>query len=134
MQTFLAIANNNQLPNCPISQCNIIVAKDIFGPNGKTTQSTPAYVRTEHVNIPINVMSRYRHMKIAGDIMFVNTIPYFMTISCHIKFGTAKMTTSQKGKALLTAIKNVQTTYLKWGFKVTHILLGGQFEPLHGDW
>jgi hypothetical protein len=65
--------------------------------------------------------------------MFVNKIPFFMTISRHIKFGTAEMITSQNAKTLLTAIKHVKSAYLKRSFKITHILLDGQFEPLHGD-
>jgi hypothetical protein len=78
-------------------------------------------------------MSRYRNITIAGDIMFVNTISFFMTISCHIKFGTTEMITSQSAKTLMPSIKNFQATYLKRAFKITTILLDGQSESLRGN-
>jgi hypothetical protein len=79
-------------------------------------------------------MSRYRDATMAGDIMFVNKIPFFMTISRDIKFGMAEMITSEKATMLLTAIKYVHSSYyMKCGFKTMHILLDKQFEPIRGD-
>jgi hypothetical protein len=124
-KTFLHIVDNNLMPNCPISRDDIITTEDILGHNlgslkGKTTRSKNEHVRSKHINIPINIMSRYREVTLAGDIMFVNRIPFFMTVSRHIKFGTAKMIKSQTGSTLLTAIKQVKGTCMKHGFKVTH--------------
>ncbi len=135
---FLAIIDKNELPNCPITRNDIVAAEDIFGPNlgslkGKTVRRTTEHVRTGHVNIPISIMERYRDVTIAGDVMFVNRIPFFMSISRHIKFGTAEMITTQKATTLMTAIKHVKSAYLQRGFKITHILLDGQFESLRGD-
>jgi hypothetical protein len=65
--------------------------------------------------------------------MFENKIPFFMSISRHIKFGTAEMIKSQKAPTLLAGIKQIKCAYLKRGFNITHILLDGQFEPLRGD-
>jgi hypothetical protein len=48
------------------------------------------------VNIPATIMTHYRKLILGGNIMLVNKIPFFMTISRHIKFGTAKMLKSQK--------------------------------------
>jgi hypothetical protein len=43
---FLRIVARNQLPNCPITQDDILVAEDIFGPDigslkGKTARHKP---------------------------------------------------------------------------------------------
>jgi TPP-dependent 2-oxoacid decarboxylase len=53
-----------------------------------------------------------------------------MTISRHIQFGTTKMLQNQKSKTILSAIKQVKSIYMKRGFKLDHILMDGQFEPL----
>jgi hypothetical protein len=135
--SYLAIVENNQLPNCPINRQDILATEDIFGPNlgsleGKTTPSTTKHMCATHVNIPINIMSCYRDVTITGNIMFVNTIPFFMTISRHIKFGTTEMTTSQTTVTLLAAIKQVRSACMKRGFRITRLMLDGQFKLLHG--
>jgi hypothetical protein len=78
-------------------------------------------------------MSQYQNVTVAGDIMDVNTIPFFMSVSRHIKFGTAEMITSETSKTLLTAIKEVKHAYAQRGFALRTMLLNGQFEPLHVD-
>jgi hypothetical protein len=116
--SYLAIVKNNLLPNCPISQRDIIAAEDIFGPKpgslkGKTTCSASEHIQANHVNISINIMSQYRDVTIAGIVMFVNKVPFFMTISRHIKFGMAEMSTSQKAVMRLAAIEQVKLAYMK---------------------
>ncbi len=78
-------------------------------------------------------MSQYRNVTLAGDIMFVNKIPFFMTISRNIKFGTAEMILNQKNSTLIAAIKQVKQIYMRRGFIIHTILLDGQFESLRGD-
>jgi hypothetical protein len=75
-------------------------------------------------------MSRYQDVTFAGDIMYVNTIPFCMSVSRHIKFGTAEMITSETSKTLLTAITQVKRAYAQRGFALRTMLLDGQFEPL----
>ena len=53
-------------------------------------------------------MSRYHNIILAGDIMFVNKIEFFMTVSRYIKFGTVEMMKNQQNKAILAAIKHVK--------------------------
>jgi hypothetical protein len=80
---------NKLLPNCPITRDDIIVAKHIFGPDvsslkGKTVHRVPQRVRTTMNNLPPVLMSRYRDVALNRDIMFVNRIPFFMTIARNI--------------------------------------------------
>jgi hypothetical protein len=78
-------------------------------------------------------MTHYRELILGGDIMFVNKIPFFMTISWHVKFGTAEMLKNQQNKTILATIKQVKSVYLKRGFQVTHMLMDGQFELLRAE-
>ena len=34
---------------------------------------------------------------------------------------------------LLDAVKKIQQVYHRRGFKIIHLLMDGQFEPIHGD-
>jgi hypothetical protein len=115
---YLVIIDKNKLLNCPITRDDILAAEDIFGSNlgslkGKTARAKTEHVRSTHINIPLPIMERYRNITLAGNVMFVNQIPFFMSISRHIKFGTAEMIASLKGAALLTAIKHVKLAYMK---------------------
>jgi hypothetical protein len=137
-RSYLHIVENNLLPNCPVTRDNILAAEDIFGPNlgflkGKTTRTTPKHVQTQQVNIPINIMTRYKAVTLAVDVMYVNQIPFLMTVSRHIKFGTAEMLKSKSDASLLDAIKHVKKAYATRGFKLTYILADRQFKSLRAD-
>jgi hypothetical protein len=95
-RTFLKIIDNKLLPNCPVTRRDITIANAIFGPDlgslkGKTVRHGATRVATSMTDIPATIMSHYRDLVVGGDIMFVNKIPFFMTISRHLKFGTAEM-------------------------------------------
>jgi hypothetical protein len=138
-RSYLQIIDNNLLPNCPVTHLDIIAAEDIFRPNlgslkGKTTQSGTSHVRTTLTTLPIQILRRYKDVTVAGDIMYVNTIPFFMSVSRHIKFGAAEMITSEMAKTLLTGIKQVQRADAqRGGLALRTMLLDGQFEPLRAE-
>jgi hypothetical protein len=90
-------------------------------------------VETTMTDIPATIMSHYREVTLGGDIMFVNRFPFVMTISRHLKFGTAEYIKNQKDDTILTAIKHVKGLYMHRGFKITHMLMDGQFESLRAD-
>jgi hypothetical protein len=135
---FLHIIKNNLLPNCPITSRDILAADDIFGPDigsikGKTTRSTPSRVRPGMIDIPADIISHYRDITICADVMFVNKIPFLVTISRSIKFGMAEMLPNRQGKSLTAAMKNVIRLYRARGFNVPFVLMDGEFEPIRGD-
>ena len=93
---FLQIVNRHLLPDCPITRADILTAKDIFGLNvhslkGKTVQQTEPHVASSITPIPANILSLYWSITLCMDIMFVNKLPFLVTISHHLKFGTSKL-------------------------------------------
>jgi hypothetical protein len=78
-------------------------------------------------------MERYRHVTICADIMFVNQIPFFVTISRNIKFGTIEALKNRKHANILQAFKNVKGIYSKRGFKIDMGHVDGEFEHMRGD-
>eukprot|EP00978_Attheya_sp_CCMP212_P009273 scaffold21935_cov53-Attheya_sp.AAC.1 len=117
-RTFMHIVEKNLLPNCPITRRDIVAAEAILGPDvgslkGKTVRRKADAVNIKITDIPATIMSHYRDIIVGGDNMFINKIPFFVTISRHIKFCTAETLNNQTSKTLLTAIKNVKSIYMK---------------------
>jgi hypothetical protein len=50
---------------------------------------------------------------VAVDIMFVNKLPFSVSISRNIKFCTAQLIPDQKHKTLTKAVRDVRATYEK---------------------
>jgi hypothetical protein len=99
-RTFTKIVENNLLPNCPVTQRDIMMAEDIIGPDvgslkGKSTRRGTDHVAINLIEIPTSIMNQYKNIILGGDIMFVNKIPFFVTMSHHVKFGTAEMLQNQ---------------------------------------
>ena len=95
LKDFKTMISNNMLQNCPISIEDINHAEDIYGPSiaslkGKTTRKTPPPVITDYMTIPKEILFKHPSVTLAGDVFFVNKIPFFVTLSRHIKFGTVQ--------------------------------------------
>ena len=94
LKDFLKIAEN-QLPNCPVTKEDIMAAEHILGPEvgglkGKTTHRSPQEVKQVFKPLDPKIMDRYRHIMLCADIMYVNGIPFLVTVSQHIRFGTVE--------------------------------------------
>ena len=125
------------MPNFPVTKADNLVAEDIFGPEvgilkGQTTRRKPDMVQGVVEPIPPSVMRQYRHVTLGADIMHANSIPFFVMVSRHIKFGTIEPLINRKQEVLVNAIKAVVQIYRRAGFQVTQSLMDGKFESLHG--
>jgi len=67
---------------------------------------------------------------LAIDIMFLSGIPFLVTISRDIHFGTAVALPNQSKKSITKALTNVINNYKVRGFTVHTILGDGQLECL----
>ena len=65
--------------------------------------------------------------------MFISKIPFLMTISRHIKFGTAGKLDKQDDKTILKHFRALVAVYATRGFKVTIMLRDGQFQSMRGE-
>ena len=80
------------LANCPITQQDVLAADDIFGPNlgslkGKTVHRPNPHVSTYVDGIPPDLLNIHGNVTLCIDIMFINKIPFLVTISRDTKFG-----------------------------------------------
>jgi hypothetical protein len=115
------------------------MAEDIFGTNlgslkEKTNRGCPTHVEVHQPNpIPITIMDKYDEVTLANDVMFINNIPFFTSISQHIKFGTAERLINQQASNLMKAIKGICNLYALRGFTIILVLGDNDFETLRGE-
>jgi hypothetical protein len=128
----------NLLPNNPFTTNDILPAKDILGPNigsskGKTTHQQPHKVTN---NIPLldpTIRNWYKNITLCADLMFVNKIPFLVTIPRNIWFSTAEALNNQSNTTILAAILRVQQVYQMRGFSFNLLLADGQFTSMRGS-
>ena len=60
-------------------------------------------------------------------------MPFLVTISRAIKFGTVAFLKNAKIVTIMDNIKEVRNVYMKRGFVIEFIEVDGQFEPLRGE-
>ena len=128
----------NMIPNCPVTIQDTKNAEFVWGPDlgcvkGKTVRQTSPKVRIEVTSIPVTIMQQYKNVTLSVDIMKVTGIPFLMTISRHIKFGSAGKLDNMKNSHIIKHFKAIIGAYVTRGFRVTIILADNQFESMHGD-
>jgi hypothetical protein len=85
------------------------------------------------VPIPATILAHYRKIVICVDVMKVNKLPFLVTISRAIKFGTVAWLKNAKADTILQQIKTAHNTYIKRGFLMEIVKVDGQFEPLRSN-
>jgi len=138
LRDYTRIVTENYLPNCPVMKANILVAENIFGPDvgslkGKTTRRNPHTVKQVVEPLEPSAMRHYRCVTLCADVMFVNVIPFLVTVSWHIKFGTIQPIANRKMATIMAGTKAVLQVYCRAGFVVTQALMDGEFELLRGE-
>ena len=135
LREYLEIVSKGILRNCPIEKRHIQAAEDIFGPNlgalkGKTPRRAVPHVLVDKDAVPPEVLSIHKHITLAIDIMFVNGIAFFVTISRHLRFGTIESLNNRQIGTIKKCLATVIATYQRRGFIVDNILADDEFAPL----
>jgi hypothetical protein len=85
------VSSTNAVRNMDISVSAITNARQLFGPDlggvrGKTVRRRPAAVRPEYVGIPDDLYERIKNVTLTADVMFVNGLPFLVTLSRDINW------------------------------------------------
>ena len=104
----------------------IQIAHDILGSSmvgwkGKTVQKQEKHVCVEVAALPDSITEGYSRVEMGADIMYVKGIQFFITISCHIQFGTtvARMIlVKAKADTLQECITDLQPLNSKRSFSI----------------
>jgi Reverse transcriptase (RNA-dependent DNA polymerase)/Zinc knuckle len=135
---FINIVNKNLLPNCPITAVDIMAAEEVYGPDlgslkGKTVRHKVDHVEATVTKVPCSIFARYKDVTVCADLMKVNGIPFLVSISRGIHFGTAEMVTGKSAKIVLKAVLQIKQIYAKRGFNLQTIVMDGEFECLRAQ-
>ena len=65
--------------------------------------------------------------------MFINGIRFINTNSRHIKVMTEEHIANDEASTLQKYIRKVKQVYMQQGFKITNILIDGQFSCISGN-
>ena len=79
---------------------------------------------------PPNLIDLHKYVTLVGDVMFVNGIPFLVTMSRRIRFITVQHVPDRKASALANVMKQVMNLYSRAGFVCQTALMDGEFEPL----
>jgi hypothetical protein len=121
-----------------VTRQDILNAEHIRGPDtgslkGKTVQRASDQARSGTlVPIPATIMAHYRKVVLCVDVMKVNKIPFLVTISWAIKFGTVEWLKNAKADTILKQITDVHNIYITRGLLLEIVEVDGKFEPLRG--
>ena len=112
LQTYLLLIDEKRLMSCLVTRTDILATEDILGPEvgslkGKTVRIGAKSVQVDLEQVPVTIMERYRRVTLGADIMFVNKIPFFVTISRAIKFGTLELLKNRKIPTIMEAARHV---------------------------
>ena len=74
-------------------------------------------------------MELHWRVTIAVDVMFVNGIPFLVSVSRRLKFLTCERIQKRTRPVLLKGVNNIAKIYKKRGFVVRTAFMDGEFEP-----
>jgi hypothetical protein len=135
VRQFTKIADSKLIPNCPIGRADIAAAERIFGPNlgalkGKTVNRPSVPVAGRIEGVPPSILERYQQVVVSIDIMFVNKIPFFITVSRGLHFGTVENLLNRRTTTVAAALNKVRMIYRRRGFKIAVSHADPEFAPL----
>ena len=100
----------NTFKNCPITIANIQNTNKSFDPDigslcGKTVRCTPEPVVSDYIAISSDILDQHSYLEITADLMFVNKIPFIVTLGQRVKFTTIENLPNLRAPTLLKGIQ-----------------------------
>ena len=115
------MVRTNMIKNCPVTTADIEIADKIFGPDLPTLKGKTVRRQPDRGNVITCMYLRIRELNhkvtLGADVMFVDRIPFFISVSRGIKFITVEYIPRRTKKLLGGALKIVEF-YRARGFQV----------------
>jgi hypothetical protein len=133
---FEGMVRLNMLKDYPVTNDNIKNANKIFGTDlatirGKTVWRRPKRVIMDYVNIPRLLVDANQRVTLAADVMFVNLVPFLVSVSRNINLITIEHAPSPRtASSLGSLLQRIILVYARAGFTVQSILMDIEFEKV----
>ena len=106
------LLDHHLIPNTPYTSQDVRRADQIYGTDlgnlkGKTTRRNPPAVGQVTQQCPNTIIEQYGNIMLSADIMHVNGIPFLVTRSRHIHFGTVDALSSLQINDIAGALRRV---------------------------
>jgi hypothetical protein len=134
-ETIIYSAMTNGIKNSPITKRDVKMAYDMlgrskYGVEGKTVRRQPDAVVTDSMPVPTTILDYYTDVSLSVDVMHVNQVPFLVSISEHIHYGTIRGLDSMKIPTLEEEINRIIRAYSVRGFNVKYVLVDIQFKAI----
>ena len=132
-QKLVKLIATNSIRNCPVTVADVNRFFTIYGPDaaiykGKNKSRVLPVPPPEILHIPQHIFDNHQHVSLGIDVLYVQSIPFFHTISDKIKFRTVTRIRDRLQPTLQTSIVEVIQLYHARGFKVVSIRGDGEFK------
>ena len=133
--TIIYSAMTNNIKNSPITKRDVKMACDMLGKSrygiqGKTVRGQPSQVIAESMPLPTTILDYYKDVELSIDVMHVNKIPFLVSISEHVHYGTVSALDSMKIPIMEDEIKKIIQLYAVRGFHIKYIYVDIQFKAI----
>ena len=93
MKGFKTLLRGNMLRNLSVTVEDVDIGNRIYGTDiaalkGKKVATQSKAVTVDIIQVPPELMLLHKEVELTGDAMFVNGLPFFVTISRHLTLGT----------------------------------------------
>ena len=128
----------NAIGDSPVRTEDIDLATRIFGPDlgtlkGKTTRRKPLPQVADRITVPPELYANRKKLELCFDLMFVNSMPFFTSISRALFYRTATFIPNQEKDTLFAYLDHVLRLYNSNGFQISDLYCDNQFQPIFDE-
>ena len=132
-RTVIDMLNAGKIDNSDLTARDVHIALDIWGPDlqglkGRTTDKKPAPIITQPIHVPQSV-----DQFIYVDIMFVNGIPYLVSVSDPMEYSLVTKLANKNQWTILKALRRHISEYTKFDYKVHKVYVDGE-SAINSSW
>ena len=88
---------------------------------------------SDYVTIPEHTKEKMKKIELAVDMMFVNKIPFLISIGKKVEFATNENVADWKAYTLLKVLRIIKSVHTNKNIFITTLCMDYEFEVLHKD-
>jgi hypothetical protein len=94
------------------------------------TRKQPEHVRVDYMEIPQNLINMHKYVTLVAEVMFVNGLPFLVTLLRGISLVMIDLLPSRTAKRLALTVERVPKVYARGGFVVQTMMMDMEFKKL----